>query len=103
MKTKSVCLTVRLDYATHGALKSFVRGTDVPVSAIVREATEYYMKVLHGQTEEQQRKQLSSEYLALAIDLIISSEYPASRDGLIAEAVRRLETVNANVLKGFRP
>jgi hypothetical protein len=103
MQTKSICLTVRLDYSTHVALKNFVRGTSVPVSAIVRNATEHYLRVLQGRTEEQQRKQLSSEYLALAIDLIISNEYPAFRDDLIAEAVQRLETVNANVLKGFRP
>jgi hypothetical protein len=103
MRSKSICLTVRLDYVTHSALMNFVRGTKVPVSAIVRDAIEHYLRVLNGQTEEQQRKQLSSEYLALAIDLIISSEYPEARDGLIAEAVQRLEKVNANVLEGFRP
>jgi hypothetical protein len=94
---------VRFDTALHNELVAAARSYDLSVSRLVREATAYYLKLLGGESEAQLRRQISSEYTALAIDLIISTEYPAERDRLIDEAVRRAEAVNANALKALKP
>lgn len=90
---------VRFDTETHNELISVARSDNLSVSWLIREATACYLRLLQGQDEAQLRRQVSSEYLALAVDLIVSTEYPADRDRLIDEAVRRAEAVIANAHK----
>lgn len=94
MNTKAF-VGVRFDPELHRELKRASRQTNIPMSQFVREATALYIKTLEGRTHEAQRKLLTSEYLALAIDLIISTEYPADRDKLLLEAGRRVEGIDA--------
>ncbi|TXH13935.1 MAG: hypothetical protein E6R00_09675 [Gammaproteobacteria bacterium] len=92
----NVYVGVRFDAELHSELRDASSVRNLPISKIVREGTALYLKMLKGRTEEAQRKLISDEYNRLAIDLIISTEYPADRDRLIDEAVRRAEAVNAS-------
>lgn len=93
MPTTSI--TVRFDLELATDLNDLARNKGAPKSMIVREAVAFYLKTMRGRSEEQLRKVMSSEYTALAIDLIVSTEYPADRDKLLFEAGRRAEAVDA--------
>lgn len=91
----SISITARFDTELATDLKNIAQDKGVSLSVILREGSAFYAKLLKGRTEEAQRKLLTSEYLALAIDLIISTEYPADRDKLLLEAGRRVEAIDA--------
>jgi hypothetical protein len=91
----NVYVGVRFDAELYSELKDASRVRNLPISKIVREGTAFYLSALKGRTEEAQRKLMTSEYLALAIDLIISTEYPADREKLLLEAGRRVEAIVA--------
>ncbi len=93
MPTTSI--TARFDTELATDLRNLAQEKGVSLSVILREGSAFYAKLLKGRTEEAQRKLLTSEYLALAIDLIISDQYPLDRDKLLLEAGRRVEAVNA--------
>ena len=93
MPTTSI--TARFDTELATDLRNLAQEKGVSLSVILRERSAFYAKLLKGRTEEAQRKLLTSEYLALAIDLIISDQYPLDRDKLLLEAGRRVEAVNA--------
>jgi hypothetical protein len=93
MPTTSI--TARFDSELATDLRNLAQEKGVSLSVILREGADFYAKQLKGRTEEAQRKLLTSEYLALAIDLIISTEYAGDRDRLIAEALRRAEAIDA--------
>jgi hypothetical protein len=88
-------ITARFDSELATELRNIARSKGVTLSVLLREGAALHVKLLEGRTEEAQRKLLTSEYLALAIDLIISTEYAGDRDRLIAEAVRRAEAIDA--------
>ena len=92
MPTTSI--TARFDTELATDLRNLAQEKGVSLSVILREGSAFYAKLLKGRTEEAQRKLLTSEYLALAIDLIISDQYPLDRDKLLLEAGRRVEAVN---------
>lgn len=94
MKSKTY-VGVRFDAELHTELRRTSRSQNLPISTIVREGTALYLRTMKGRTEEAQRKLVTSEYLALAIDLIVSTEYPLDRDKLLLEASRRVEAINA--------
>mgnify|MGYP006348145883 FL=1 len=93
MPTTSI--TARFDTELATDLRNLAQEKGVSLSVILREGSAFHAKLLKGRTEEAQRKLLTSEYLALAIDLIISDQYPLDRDKLLLEAGRRVEAVNA--------
>ena len=93
MPTTSI--TARFDTELATDLRNLAQEKGVSLSVILREGSAFCAKLLKGRTEEAQRKLLTSEYLALAIDLIISDQYPLDRDKLLLEAGRRVEAVNA--------
>jgi Ribbon-helix-helix domain len=93
MRTTSI--TARFDRELASDLKNLAKEKGVSISFILREGAALYTKLLKGRTEEAQRKLLTSEYLTLAIDLIISSQYPADRDKFLLEAGRRVEGIDA--------
>ena len=93
MPTTSI--TARFDTELATDLRNLAQEKGVSLSVILREGSAFYAKLLKGRTEEAQRKLLTSEYLALAIALIISDQYPLDRDKLLLEAGRRVEAVNA--------
>lgn len=94
MNTKTY-VGVRFDAELHAELRRGARSHNLPISTIVREGTALYLRTLKGRTEEAQRKLVTNEYLALAVDLIISSQYPLDREKLLLEAGRRAEAINA--------
>ena len=93
MPTTSI--TARFDTELATDLRNLAQDKGVSLSVILREGSAFYAKLLKGRTEEAQRKLLTSEYLALAIDLIISDQYPLDRDKLLLEAGRRVEAIDA--------
>lgn len=93
MTSKSI--TARFDNELATDLLDLAQAKGITVSALLREGSAFYIKLLKGRTEEAQRKLVTNEYLALAIDLIVSDQYPRDREKLLNEAIRRAEAVRA--------
>ena len=54
-------------------------------------AIERFIDDLSGSSEQDRRRQFSSEYTFLALDLIVQREYPEVHTELLTEAERRME------------
>ena len=64
-------------------------------SIILRNALTLYLATIDGSTETERRRQFSSEYLFLGIDLLIQRQFPDAHQALMAEADRRVEALYA--------
>lgn len=64
-------------------------------SIIIRGALSLYLATMAGSTEIERRRQFSSEYLFLGIDLLIQRQFPDAHAALMAEADRRVGALYA--------
>lgn len=64
-------------------------------SIVLRRALTLYLATIEGSTETERRRQFSSEYLFLGIDLLIQRQFPDAHCALMAEADRRVEALYA--------
>lgn len=92
--TETAPITVRLPAPMAKAATEVADQRNVSRSALLRIALEQFLEGLAGTTELDRRKQFTSEYTFLALDLLIQRQYPEVHTTLLAEAERRMEALH---------
>lgn len=93
--TETVLITVRLPQALADAAQAAASAKRVSRSNLLRIALEHFLGTISGTSEQDRRRQFSSEYLFLVADLIVQRQYPDVHTALITEAEARMEAVCA--------
>lgn len=93
--TETVLITVRLPQALADAAQAAASAKQVSRSNLLRIALEHFLGTISGTSEQDRRRQFSSEYLFLVADLIVQRQYPDVHTALITEAETRMEAVYA--------
>ena len=93
--TETVLITVRLPQALADAAQAAASAKQVSRSNLLRIALEHFLGSISGTSEQDRRRQFSSEYLFLVADLIVQRQYPDAHTALISEAERRMEALCA--------
>ncbi len=91
-----VRLTVRIPRDLANGVEKVQAARGLTPSIILREALTLYLEAFAGSTETERRRQFSSEYLFLGIDLLIQRQFPDAHEALMAEADRRVEALYAS-------
>ncbi len=84
--TETVLITVRLPQALADAAQAASNAKQVSRSNLLRIALEHFLGTISGTSEQDRRRQFSSEYLFLVADLIVQRQYPDVHTALITEA-----------------
>lgn len=82
--------TVRFDAATIARLKKVAADQDSDVADVIRSAVRHYLSAKFQLSESELRHLRVSEYNQAALDIIISRNYPDTRDAIIAETNQRM-------------
>lgn len=90
-----VRITVRIPRELANGVEKVQEARGLTPSIILRNALTLYLATIHGSTETERRRQFSSEYLFLGIDLLIQRQFPDAHQALMAEADRRVEALYA--------
>ena len=90
-----VRLTVRIPRELANGVEKVQAARGLTPSIILRDALTLYLATFAGSTETERRRQFSSEYLFLGIDLLIQRQFPDAHKALMAEADRRVEALYA--------
>ena len=93
--TETVLITVRLPQALADAAQAAASAKQVSRSNLLRIALEHFLGTISGTSEQDRRRQFSSESLFLVADLIVQRQYPDVHTALITEAETRMEAVCA--------
>ena len=89
--TETVLISVRLPGSVAEAANAAAALRNISRSKLLRIAIERFIDDLSGSSEQDRRRQFSSEYTFLALDLIVQREYPEVHTELLTEAERRME------------
>lgn len=92
--TDTAPITVRLPALMAKAATEVADQRNISRSGLLRIALEQFLEGLSGTTELDRRKQFTSEYTFLALDLLIQRQYPEVHTTLLAEAERRMEALH---------
>ena len=90
MSTTRHC-TVRLDRQQHDRILALAIEQNCNPSEVIRAAVDAYLGTATLLTSSHRRLARISEFMQLALDVIISEQYPEFRDRIIANADKRLE------------
>ncbi|WP_210358963.1 hypothetical protein [Sphingomonas beigongshangi] len=90
MSTTRHC-TVRLDRQQHDRIVALATEQNCNPSDVIRAAVEAYLGTATLLTSSHRRLARISEFMQLALDVIISEQYPEFRDRIIANTDKRLE------------
>lgn len=90
-----VRITVRIPRELAKGVEKVQEARGLTPSIILRNALTLYLATIDGSTETERRRQFSSEYLFLGIDLLIQRQCPDAHQALMAEADRRVEALYA--------
>ena len=90
-----VRITVRIPRELAKGVEKVREARGLTPSIILRNALTLYLATIDGSTETERRRQFSSEYLFLGIDLLIQRQFPDAHEALMAEADRRVEALYA--------
>ncbi|WP_226019435.1 CopG family transcriptional regulator [Novosphingobium sp. FKTRR1] len=77
------------------AAQAAASAKQVSRSNLLRIALQHFLGTISGTSEQDRRRQFSSEYLFLVADLIVQRQYPDVHTALITEAEARMEAVCA--------
>ncbi len=73
--TETVLITARLPQALADAAQAAASAKQVSRSNLLRIALEHFLGSISGTSEQDRRRQFSSEYLFLVADLIVQRQY----------------------------
>ena len=90
MSTTRHC-TVRLNRQQHDRILALATEQNCNPSEVIRAAVDAYLGTATLLTSSHRRLARISEFMQLALDVIISEQYPEFRDRVIANADTRLE------------
>lgn len=90
MSTTRHC-TVRLNRQQHDRILALATEQNCNPSEVIRAAVDAYLGTATLLTSSHRRLARISEFMQLALDVIISEQYPEFRDRFIANADKRLE------------
>ena len=90
MSTTRHC-TVRLDRQQHDRILALAHEQNCNPSDVIRAAVDAYLGTATLLSSSHRRLARISEFMQLALDVIISEQYPEFRDRIIANADKRLE------------
>ncbi|AKH18664.1 hypothetical protein CA223_20225 [Sphingomonas koreensis] len=90
MSTTRHC-TVRLNRQQHDRILALATEQNCNPSEVIRAAVDAYLGTATLLTSSHRRLARISEFMQLALDVIISEQYPEFRDRIIANADKRLE------------
>ena len=90
MSTTRHC-TVRLRRQQHDRILALATEQNCNPSEVIRAAVDAYLGTATLLTSSHRRLARISEFMQLALDVIISEQYPEFRDRIIANADKRLE------------
>lgn len=90
MSTTRHC-TVRLNRQQHDRILALATEQNCNPSEVIRAAVDAYLGTATLLTSSHRRLARISEFMELALDVIISEQYPEFRDRIIANADKRLE------------
>ena len=90
MSTTRHC-TVRLNRQQHDRILALATEQNCNPSEVIRAAVDAYLGTATLLTSSHRRLARISEFMQLALDVIISEQYPEFRDRIIANADQRLE------------
>ena len=90
MSTTRHC-TVRLNRQQHDRILALATEQNCNPSEVIRAAVDAYLGTATLLTSSHRRLARISEFMQLALDDIISEQYPEFRDRIIANADKRLE------------
>ncbi|MFL0418520.1 hypothetical protein ACH0CP_13105 [Sphingomonas sp. 179-I 2A4 NHS] len=90
MSTTRHC-TVRLDRQQHDRIVALASEQNCNPSDVIRAAIEAYLGTATLLASSHRRLARISEFMQLALDVIISEQYPEFRDRIIANTDKRLE------------
>lgn len=90
MSTTRHC-TVRLDRQQHDRILALAIEQNCNPSDVIRAAVDAYLGTATLLTSSHRRLARISEFMQLALDVIISEQYPEFRDRIIANTDKRLE------------
>ncbi len=90
MSTTRHC-TVRLDRQQHDRILALAIEQNCNPSEVIRAAVDAYLGTATLLTSSHRRLARISEFMQLALDVIISEQYPEFRDRIIANTDKRLE------------
>lgn len=90
MSTTRHC-TVRLNRQQHDRILALATEQNCNPSEVIRAAVDAYLGTATLITSSHRRLARISEFMQLALDVIISEQYPEFRDRIIANADKRLE------------
>ena len=90
MSTTRHC-TVRLNRQQHDRILALATEQNCNPSEVIRAAVDAYLGTATLLTSSHRRLARISEFMQLALDVIISDQYPEFRDRIIANADKRLE------------
>ena len=83
--------TVRLDRRQHERIQALALEQHCSPSEIIRSAVDAYLGTASLLTSSHRRLARIGEFMQLALDVIISEQYPEFRERIIANADKRLE------------
>jgi hypothetical protein len=83
--------TVRLNRQQHDRILALATEQNCNPSEVIRAAVDAYLGTATLLTSSHRRLARISEFMQLALDVIISEQYPEFRDRIIANADKRLE------------
>ncbi len=90
MSTTRHC-TVRLDRQQHDRILALAIEQNCNPSEVIRAAVDAYLGTATLLMSSHRRLARISEFMQLALDVIISEQYPEFRDRIIANTDKRLE------------
>ena len=91
MNTSSRRYTIRFDPRVCERIEGLARNQDYNPSDVIRAAVNAYLATSNMTALSSRRMARISEFMQLALDVIISEQYPEFRERIIANADKRLE------------
>jgi hypothetical protein len=95
--TKNQGVRVRLDQDQMSKLRGLSQRTGTPVTTLVRKSIDMLISASSGGTPDELRRQMSSEFVFLAMRRWAEENLETETDELLAEARRRTEALYASV------
>ena len=91
MSTAFRHFNVRFERAQWDRLVALGEERNQATAEIIRAAVDVYLGAASTTTQRQRRLARLSEFVQIAVDILIREQYPEYRDRIIAEADKRLE------------
>ncbi len=91
MNTSSRRYTIRFDPRVCERIEGLARNQDCNPSDVIRAAVNAYLATSNMTALSSRRMARISEFVQLALDVIISEQYPEFRERIIANTDKRLE------------